>query len=203
MGVSAVQRLRSGWPLAGVFLSFVVGLAVAGVGGGAVGGMLSILVFGPAYLIQNSVRRRRGTLPTPPPKSPAEQAQSDALFLRVSAVTQLAIAIAVAVVVVVGRGQWLPGRNWTALLLLGAAFGVTSAPYLWAIAEHRATQRTLRWAWGLSGALDVVFGVAAATIAITNQRSHWIGGVTWSMAFAALALLWLLGSMGHLVRARS
>ena len=183
-----------------MLLSFVVGFAIAGVGGGAVGGMLSFLVLGSAYLFQNGVRRRRGTLPAPPPRSPTEQAQSDALFLRIGAATDLLIS-AVAVVVLVGRGQWFPGRGWTALLLLGAACGLASAPYLWAIAELRATERTLRWAWGLSGALDVVFGAAAATIAITNLRSHWLGGATWSVAIAALAFMWLLGAVNPLTRA--
>src|SRR5947209_5009532 len=34
MSAGNLQRLRSGWPLAGVLLVFVVGLAVAGVGRG-------------------------------------------------------------------------------------------------------------------------------------------------------------------------
>jgi hypothetical protein len=201
MDARAMQRLRSGWPLAGVLLSLLVGVAVAGVGGGSLGGMLSILAFGPAYLIQNSVRRRRGTFRMPPPKSAAEKAQSDARFLRLFAITDLVIAIT-CVAVVVGRAHWLPGRGGTAVLLLGAALGIASAPYLWGIAELRATQRMLRWTWALAGAFDVVFGAAAATIAITNHRNHWLGGSFWTLALAALALLWLLGAPGVLARAR-
>jgi hypothetical protein len=202
MSANAVQRLRSGWPLAGVFLSFLVGLAIAGMGGAVLGATLSSLIFGPAYLIQNGVRRRRGTFPVQPPKSPIERAQSDALLLRAGAVVDLAIAIA-AIVVLVSRWQWLPGRGGTALLLVIAALGIRSAPYCWALAEHRATQRTLHWAWGVAGALDVVFGATAATLAITNLRSHWIGGSTWTIALAALALLWLLSAPSLLARARS
>ncbi len=82
------------------------------------------------------------------------------------------------------------------------AVGITSALHLWAIAELRATQRTLRWAWALAGAFDVTFGAAAATIAITNERSHWIGGSIWTVALVGLALLWLLGATSDLVRAR-
>jgi hypothetical protein len=48
-------------------------------------------------------------------------------------------------------------------------------------------QRKLRWAWALTGALDLGFGVAAATIAITNERSHLIGASIWTVALAALA----------------
>jgi hypothetical protein len=181
---------------------FVVGLALAGIGGAVVGGLLSILVFGPAYLVQNSVRRRRGTLPLLPPKTPAEKAQSDARVLRVSAIAQLASAVVALVVVAVGRGNWVSGSGWTAVLLLGAASGITSAPHLWAMAERRETQRSLRWAWALAGVCDVVFGIAAATIAITNQRSHWIGGSTWTVVLAAAALPWLLGAPSEIARAR-
>jgi len=142
--------------------------------------MLSILFFGPAYLIQNRVRRRRDALALPPAKSPAEKAQSDARFLRGAAITEVVVAITFTALAA-GRVHWLPGRAGTMVLILGAALGITSAPYLWAIAELRATQRTLRWAWALSGALDVGFGAAAATIAATNERSHWIGGSIWTV----------------------
>ncbi len=202
MGSPVLRQFRSSWPLVGVVLTFLVGLAVAGLGGGVVGGMLSILVFGPAHLIQNGVRLRRGTLPPPPTKTPEEKAQADARVLRIGAVSQLVIAVVAISVVAVGRGNWLPGSGWTAVLLLGAAFGVTSAPHTWAIAELRQTKRSLRWAWALSALCDIVFGVAAATIAVTNQRSHWIGGSTWTVGLAAAALLWLLGAPGDVARAR-
>lgn len=202
MGSPVLRQFRSSWPLVGVVLTFLVGLGVAGLGWGVVGGMLSILVFGPAYLIQNGVRRRRGTLPPPPTKTPEEKAQADARSLRIGAVSQLIVAVVAVSVVAVGRGKWLPGSSWTAVLLLGAAFGVTSAPHTWAIAELRETKRSLRWAWALSALCDVVFGVAAATIAVTNQRSHWIGGSAWTVGLAAAALLWLLGVPGDLARAR-
>jgi hypothetical protein len=202
MGSPALRGLRSSWPLVGVLLTFLVGLAVAGFGWGVVGGMLSILVFGPAYLIQNSVRRRRGTLPPPPTETPEEKAQADARFLRFSAISSLAIAVVAISVVAVGRGNWLPGSGWTGVLLLGAAFGITSAPHTWAIAELRETKRSLRWAWALSALCDLLFGVAAATIAVTNQRSHWIGGSTWTVGLAAAALLWLLGAPGDVARVR-
>jgi len=202
MGSPALQRFRSSWPLVGVILTFLVGLAIAGLGGGVVGGMLSILVLGPAYLIQNSVRRRRGTLAPPPTKTPEEKAHADARFLRIGAISQLVIAVVAISVVAVGRGNWLPGSGWTAVLLLGAAFGITSAPHTWAIAELRDKQRSLRWAWVLSALCDVVFGVAAATIAVTNQRNHWIGGSTWTVGLGAVAVLWLVGVPGDLARAR-
>ena len=57
-------------------------------------------------------------------------------------------------------------------------------------------------AWTLAGVFDVVSGVAAATVAVTNQRSLWIGGSIWTAALAGLALLWLLGGSSDLIRAR-
>jgi len=202
VSAGAVQKLRSGWPFAGVLLTIAVGLAAAGVGAAVMVGMLSVLVFGPAYLIQNSIRRRRGTLPVPPPKTPAEKARSDARFMRASVVALLAYAVGALVVVAVGRGGWLPGRGWTAVLLLGAAFGISGAPHMWAIAELLARQRMLRWAWAASAVLDLAFGTAATIIAITNERDHWIGSSIWTVALGALALMWLIGVPGALVRAR-
>jgi hypothetical protein len=140
MAAAASRGLRSAWPPAGVILCFVVGFVLAGFGAGLASGILSILVFGPAYLIQNSIRRRRGTLPLPPAKTPAERAESDAAFLRLMAIALLVLAIAEAALALADPRQWLPGRGWTAVLLLGAACGITSAPHLWAIAERRARQ---------------------------------------------------------------
>jgi hypothetical protein len=195
--------IRTGWPLAGVVLTFAVGLLFAGFGGAAVAGLLSVLVFGPAYLIQSSIRRRSWALPPTPPKSPVEKAQSDALFMRVMAIADVVIAIAGVVVAASSLRQWLPdGRPSTAVLLLGAALAVTSAPTLWAMAERRVTGRSLRWAWALAGACGVAFGITAAIIGVGNQRNHWIGGSAWTVALAALALLWLVGALGDLARVR-
>ena len=69
----AFRWLRTGWPLAGVFLSFVGGLVVGGFGTGVVAGMLGALAFGLAYLIQSSIRH--------PP--------FDARFMRVIAISDL------------------------------------------------------------------------------------------------------------------
>ena len=112
------------------------------------------------------------------------------------------MAIAAVVAAASGRGQWLPVHDGTLILLLFAASLTTSAPHLWAMAARRERQPTLTWASALAGALDIIFGLAAATIAITNQRSHWIGGSIWTIALAAVALLWLLSAPGNLVRTR-
>jgi hypothetical protein len=183
-----------------VLLSSVVGLAFGGVGGAVVGGFLSVLFFGPAYLLQNSIRRRRGG--DPAPRSPTEQARSDARVLRAMAFGQVVLAAAFLVAAFVDREGWLPGTGGTAFLVLIAALAITGAPHSWATAELRETQRMLRWAWGLAGALELLFGLTAIGIAVTNQRSSWIGGAKWTATFAAVGLLWLLAGMGDLVRAR-
>jgi hypothetical protein len=187
--------LRYQWPLAGVLLTFLIGVAVAGHGGGVVSGMLSILVFGPAYLFQNRVRRRRGTLPVQPAETPQEKAEADARFLRLTAVSQVIIAVILVAAVAAGRGSWLSGAGWTAWLLLSAAFGISSAPRTLAIGELRATGRSLRWARALSGALELVFGIAAAVVGVTNERSHWVGSSRWTIAFLVAAGVWLLGAL--------
>jgi hypothetical protein len=202
--VSSVLRwLRTGWPLAGVFLTFFVGLVAGGFGTAVVAGMLGALAFGLAYLIQSSIRRRSWTLPAPPPRTPTQQAQFDARLMRAFAIGDLVIAITAVVVAVSHPRLWFPtGPGWTAVLLLGAALAITGAPHIWAIAERRANQRSLRWAWALAGAFGVAFGIAAAVIAIGNQRSHWVGSSTWTGALAVLAFMWLLGALGDLARAR-
>ena len=134
-------------------------------------------------------------------KGTAEKARSDALFLRGAAITERGAAIAF-VALIAGRVHWLPGGAWMPVPPVGAALGIVSAPYLWALAELRATKRTLRWAWALSGALDLGFGIAAAAIAVTNERSQWVGGSFWTVALAVLALTWLLGVPGAFARAR-
>ena len=181
----------------------VSGLVVGGFGTAVVAGMLGALAFGLAYLIQSSIRRRSWTLPGPPPRTPAQQAQFDARFMRVIAIGDLVIAMAFLVVAFSHPRLWFREPcGWTAVLLLSAALAITGAPHLWAAAERRATQRSLRWAWVLAGACGVAFGIAAAAIAIVNGRSHWVGGAPWTAAFAALAFLWLLGALGDLARAR-
>ena len=186
----------------GVVAALVAGVAVGGIGLGVLAATLSVLVFGPAYLVQNRIRRRRGTLPPPPAKSTAERATADAQFLRIAAVMQFVIAVVALPLALVGRGSFLPGSGWTALLLLVAAFGMTETPYVWAIAEWRERQRSLRGAWVLKAAFDLLFGVAAAVGAGLNQHGHWIGGTAWTVVLGVLAVIWLLGAPGDIARAR-
>jgi multisubunit Na+/H+ antiporter MnhB subunit len=202
MASAWIRRLRYRWPLIGVVMTFLIGLAIGGIGVGVLTGMLSIPGFGLGYLIQNGTRRRRGTLAAPSTQTPEEKAQSDARFLRIAAIFQVVMALVGVVVVAVGRGSYLPGKGFTAWLLLIAALGITGAPHTWAVAERRASQRSLRWAWALSGVLGLALGLASLAIAVTNQRSHWIGGTAWTLVFAMISALWLLGAPGDLARAR-
>lgn len=194
-----MKRLRHSWPLIGFLLAFLIGLAVGGLGGGAVVGALAALAFGSAYLVQNAIRRRRGT---PLPQTPAEKARSDVRFLRFTAIQQLVIAAIAIAAAAAGGGRWLPGSGGTAWLLVIAAISIAGAPHTWALAERRAAQRSVRWAWALSGAFDLAFGLAAVAIAITNRQSHWLGGSLWTIGLAALGALLLLGAPGDLARAR-
>jgi hypothetical protein len=199
---STTQRLRAAWPLLAGAIVFLVGLAVAGLGGGVVGATLAMLVLGPAYLIQNHVRRRRGTLVVVP-KTQTEKDRSDARVLRVAALAGLPLAAGVLALFAAGGGHaGLEGSAWTAALLIYAAIAVFSAPYLWALAEWRATGRELRWAWGLAGAVELGTGVAALSSAAKNQRDNWIGGNLWTIGLALLGLFWLLGAAGNIQRAR-
>jgi hypothetical protein len=180
---------------------FLVGLAVAGFGGGVVGATLAMLVLGPAYLTQNHVRRRRGTLVVVP-KTQTEKDRSDARFLRAVALADLPLAAGALALAAAGPGRvGLEGSVWTAVLLIYGAIGVISAPYLWAFAEWRETGRELGWARGLAGGLELGSGVAALSVAATNQRDNWIGGNAWTIGLALLGLFWLLGAAGHLQRA--
>jgi hypothetical protein len=127
---------------------------------------------------------------------------SDARALRLYAISEVVIAIVVILIVALGRPSFPSDSGWAPLLLLAAAMGITGAPYIWAIAERTATGRSLRWAWALTGAFDIAFGLAAAAIAVTNQQSHWIDGPFWTIVFALAAALWLLGAPGMLSLAR-
>jgi hypothetical protein len=202
MGSAGLHRLRYQWPLAGVLLTFLTGLAIGGVGGGVLAGTLSVLVFGPAYLAQNTIRRQRGTLPVPPTRTPEEKARLDARALRLYAISEVIVASVVALLVATGRPSWLSDSAWTPLLLLAVACGFTAAPSLWATAERRATGRCLRWAWALTAVFDVAFGLAAVVIALTNAHSQWLGGPIWTIAFGLAAALWLLSAPGALALAR-
>ena len=55
-----MSRLSSWWPGLALVAAFAAGVVWLGIGGGVVGSMLALLVVGPAYLIQNTIRRRRG-----------------------------------------------------------------------------------------------------------------------------------------------
>lgn len=201
MSASPPQWLRSSWPLASVIVAFLIGLTVAGVGGGVLAATFGTLVFGPAYLIQTRIRRRRGTL-VERPKTLAEEARANRQALRVGAISYGVIAV-VALVMAVSRGHWLPGAGWTTVLSVSAALGASSAPYLWGLSAWRDNGRTIRWAWMLAGALDLAFGLSAAVVAVTNQRNHWIGRTAWTVAFAAFAYLWLVGAVSTLRRLRA
>lgn len=198
-----VRWLKSGWPLVSVIVVFIVGLAARDVGVGSVAATLAVLIFGPAYLIQNYVRRRRGTLVAPIPKTGAEKARSDARFMRAIAAYNVVFAAAGVAVAVSNPGHWLPGSRWTAVLVLGAAMGISSAPYLWGLADWQENKKINHLAWGLAGVLDLSFGVAAIVVATTNQRTHWIGGGAWTVVLGVLAVVWLLGAPAHLSRARA
>lgn len=52
------------WPPVALVTAFVVGAARGGVGGAVLAVTLAVLVVGPGYLIQQRVRRRRGTIPS-------------------------------------------------------------------------------------------------------------------------------------------
>jgi peptidoglycan/LPS O-acetylase OafA/YrhL len=72
--------------------------------------------------------------------------------------------------------------------------GISSAPYLWGLADWQEKKRINRPAWGLAGVLDLGFGGGAVVTAVTNQRTHWIGGGACTVALGVLAVVWLLGA---------
>jgi hypothetical protein len=185
--------LRSGWPLVGVALATVGGAAAGGFGGTALGATFGALVFGPAYLVQNGVRRRRGTLLPPPPKEPVEQARYDARVLQFGAFANSVFAVVAFVAGAIGRGGWLGGRGWTVLLLLAAPLSASAGLLLWTLARRQLRQGVSRRASAVGGLSDLMVGLAAAALAATNGRSHWIGSSNWTAAYAVFAVIGLLG----------
>lgn len=201
MRASTRRLLRSGWPLVLLLFAILTGLAVGGFGDGVLTGMLAILVVGPAYLIQNQVRRGRGTLVTPP-KTSAEGVQTGARILRAGAVSAVVTGlIALGLALSNGMGL-LTGREWTALFAVETALAAMSAPHLWALAELSANKRTVRWLWTLGAAISLAVGVTALVSAVTNQDSHWIGGSAWTAGLAVLGVSSLLSAAGNLSRTR-
>jgi hypothetical protein len=159
-------------------------------------------VFGPAYLLQNAIRRRRGTLPPPAAKTPAEQARAGARTLRAGALATLLTVPSMVVVAATDDLNPLAGAGLTPVLLIVAGLGASGAPYLWGLAEFTESGRSLRWAWALAGAIDLAFAVTALVVAATNLANAWVGGGGWTVAFALAGLCASISAAANLSRTR-
>ena len=99
-------------------------------------------------------------------------------------------------------GWWVIPESWAPVFSLATACAISEAPFMWALADRRLGRRTT-WAWALAGGLDILFGVAAIVVAVTNLWSGWIGGGGWTAVLLVLGVLWLLGAPSNIRRARS
>jgi hypothetical protein len=184
-----------------VIAATLIGIVLDGFGGGVLAAALSALVFGPAYLIQNQVRRRRGTLVAPPPRAPAEKAALDARLLRAMAIGYPILGAGQITLTLMAPEWWVP-ESWAPAFVIATACAISEAPFMWALADRQLGRQTT-WAWALAGGLDVLFGVAAIVVAVTNVWSGWIGGGGWTAVLLVLGVLWLLGAPSNIRRARS
>ena len=201
MAGTTARRLRSAWPLGCVIVSFLIGVAVDGGGGGVLAAALATLVFGPAYLFRNYLRGGRGPLVDSTPQSPVEKARVEARYLRIAAIAEIALAGAAVTAAATRSDIWPSGKGWTALLVMAAAVSARSSPYLWALADWIADRRTNRWAWGLTGSLDIAFGGTTAILAAANHFTHWVGGSAWTAGLCVLAALLIFGAPPAIRRA--
>jgi hypothetical protein len=195
------RRLHSAWPLGCVIVSFLIGFAVDGPGGAVLAAALATLVFGPAYLLRNYLRSRRAPIVESQPPSSGEKARIEARYLRIAAAAEIALGGAALAAAATGTDIWPSGKGWTALLVMAAAISVRSSPYLWALADWIADGRTNRWAWALTGGLDIAFAGTATALAATNHATHWLGGSAWTAGLCGLAALLVFGAPPEIRRA--
>ncbi|HXV34545.1 MAG TPA: hypothetical protein VD769_11095 [Gaiellaceae bacterium] len=196
MRPTPLHHLRSVWPFWVSGLLFLIGLAVDGLGGGLIAATLSFLVVGPLYLARQWWLGRTGRIPPPAPPTPRQQA----IFLRLIVIVNAVVGIGFLVAAV--DGGWLPGRDWTAALVVVAACSLGAAPYIWATAaevEHgRASQR----AWAVAAASDLLVAVGLLGFAAVNLWTVWLPW-GWSVALALVGAMWVVMALGCVARFRT
>jgi hypothetical protein len=191
----ALHRIRSLWPFWIPALAFLVGLA-GGLAGGVLASTLTFLVVGPAYLVRQWWLRRTGRIPPPAPPTPAQQAR----FLRLAAIVNALLAIGFLVAAV--DGGWLPGRDWTAVLVVVAVCGLGGAPYLWAMAAEVEHGRAGPRAWAVAAASDLLVAVGLLGFTAANLWAGWLPGA-WTVALAVLGSMWVVMALGCVARLRA
>jgi hypothetical protein len=196
MRSAALHRIRSLWPFWIPALAFLGGLAWDGLGGGVLAATLSFLVVGPLYLVRQWWLGRTGRIPPPAPPTSAQQAR----FLRLAAVVNVPLAIGFLVAAV--DGGWLPGRDWTAVLVVVAVCGLGGAPYVWATAAEVEHGRASRRAWALAAASDLLAAVGLLGFAAANLWTGWLPGA-WTGALAVVGTTWVVMALGCVARVRA
>ncbi|HSE82222.1 MAG TPA: hypothetical protein VLA87_11130 [Gaiellaceae bacterium] len=195
MRTTISQRVMSLWLVWVPTLIFLIGLLWDGLGGGVLAATLSFLVVGPLYLGRQWWLGRTGRIPPAAPPTPARQA----LFLRLVVIVNGVLGIGFLVGAI--DGGWLPGRGWTAILVVVVVCSLGAAPYLLATAAEVEHGRASPRAWAVAAASDLLVAVGLLAFAGVNLWTDWLPGA-WSVALAVLGSTWVVAALGAFARSR-
>lgn len=196
MRSAPLHHLKSVWPFWVPGLVFLVGLAVDGIGGGLIAATLSFLVVGPLYLVRQWWLGRTGRIAPPAPPTPAQQAR----YLRLAAIVNALVAIGFLVAAV--DGSWLPGRSWTAVLVVVAVCGLGGAPYLWAMAAELEHGQAGPRVWAVAAGSELLVAIGLLVFAAANLWADWLPA-GWSIALAVFGASWMVTALGCAARFRA
>lgn len=192
-----LEILSRHWPLVALPVVFLVALLLTDLWTGVATVLLSMLVVGPLYLVQQSRRRHQYGL-VPPDISRNSQSIGHSQAVVWDAALALGLLIVAATNAV---SHWLGGIAFTFIPLLLSGMSLSYA--LWSAsvaAASRGEARAIKLRRA-AVALIMVVGTAALTAAIANARTQLLGDSWWSLASLLIGVVAFASAAARLLSA--